>query len=310
MKLVRIHAFGDSSVLTTDDLPDPAPEADEVVIRIHAAGINPVDFKIREGDYPPVDASQLPVGMGRDVSGTVARVGTDVQSLHEGDAVYAMAATGRGTYGDYVAVKATDVAAKPRSLDHIHAAAVPLAALTAWQGLFDHGHLESGQRVLIHGASGGVGHFAVQFARHVGAHAIVTAREEDAAFLHELGAEQVIDYRQQTFETAVQEVDLVYDLVGGDTQQRSFGVLKAGGILVSTLGQPSQDRAHRQHVRATRYTVQPNASQLAHIGELIDDGQVRVVVQKTFDMTDAAAAQDYLRSEHIQGKVVLNAHAG
>lgn len=307
MKLARIHAFGGSDTLAFDEVPVPEPESDEVLVHIQAAGINPVDFKIREGDYPVVDASDLPVGMGRDVSGTVQRTGHAVQAFHEGDAVFAMAATGRGTYGEYVAVRADQLAAKPEQLDHVHAAAVPLAALTAWQGLFDHGHLRRGQRVLIHGASGGVGHFAVQFAHQAGAHVIASARAEDIRFLRGLGADECIDYRHQAFEDIVEDVDLVYDLIGGQTQQRSFQVLAAGGMLVSTLEPPSQDEAGKHHVRATRYTVQPNARQLAHIARLIDQGALQVVVQKTFDLIQAAAAQDYLESEHIRGKLVLKA---
>ncbi|NII09522.1 NADP-dependent oxidoreductase [Oleiagrimonas sp. C23AA] len=305
MKLVRIHRFGDSSALVTDQVPTPSPEPDEVVIHIQAAGINPVDFKIREGDYPPVVASQLPVGMGRDVAGVISKVGARVEGLQKGDAVYAMAATGRGTYGDYVAVRASEVAAMPSTLDAVQAAAVPLAALTAWQGLFDHGHVAQGKRVLIHGASGGVGHFAVQFARGAGAQVLTTARAEDAPFLEALGADQVIDYRHEDFSAQLGDVDVVFDLIGGETQQRSFEVLKPGGMLVSTLGEPSQDEAHRRHMRATRYTVQPNAAQLQRIGRMIDAKEVSVTVHESLPLKQAARAQDVLQCEHIRGKLVL-----
>jgi NADPH:quinone reductase-like Zn-dependent oxidoreductase len=304
MKAVRIHRFGGPEVLTLDDVPWPQPKDDEVLVRVHAASVNPVDYKIRGGAYS-VKEDQLPYTLGRDLSGTVELLGTRAHTLKAGDPIFAFIGMDRGTYAEYVVVKAMEMAAKPDSLDHVQAAAVPLAGLTAWQGLFDHGHLQAGQRVLIHGAAGGVGHLAVQFAKAKGAVVLTTASGSDLDFVRELGADEVIDYKAELFEDRVSDVDLVFDLVSGDTQDRSWGVLKEGGMLVSTLGQPPAEKAAQHNVQAAGYRAQPNPAQLSEIGRLIDDGQVRVVVDRVFPLTEAAAAQDYLEQEHVRGKVVL-----
>jgi NADPH:quinone reductase-like Zn-dependent oxidoreductase len=305
MKLVRIHAFGGSDVLSLDHVPVPEPQDGEVLVRVHAASVNPVDFKIRSGGYPQVDQSQLPYVMGRDASGVVQRVGKNVGSVQAGAEVYAMSDMAHGTYAEYVILKTEQCAVRPTSIDHAHAAAVPLAALTAWQGLFDHGELSNGQRVLIHGGAGGVGHMAVQFARHAGAHVIATASAHDLDFVRELGADEVIDYHGEPFEQLVKNLDVVYDLIGGDTRDRSFKVLRRGGILVSTLGEPSREKADEYGVRVVGYKAQPSGEQLARIAALIDEGEVRVHIAKTFKLEEAAAAQDFLEKGHLRGKVVL-----
>ncbi|WP_134496143.1 NADP-dependent oxidoreductase [Microvirga pakistanensis] len=304
MKAIRIHRFGGPEVLTLDDVPWPQPKDDEVLVRVHAASVNPVDYKIRGGSYS-VKEDQLPYTLGRDLSGTVELLGTRAHTLKAGDPIFAFIGMDRGAYAEYVVVKAMEMAAKPDSLDHVQAAAVPLAGLTAWQGLFDHGHLQAGQRVLIHGGAGGVGHLAVQFAKAKGADVLTTASGSDLDFVHGLGADEVIDYEAERFEDRVSDVDLVFDLVSGDTQDRSWGVLKEGGILVSTLGQPPAGKAAQHNVQATGYRAQPNPAQLSEIGRLIDDGQVRVVVDRIFPLTEAGVAQDYLEQEHVRGKVVL-----
>jgi NADPH:quinone reductase-like Zn-dependent oxidoreductase len=193
----------------------------------------------------------------------------------------------------------------PRNLSFDAAGAVPLAGLTAWQGLFRHGGLKSGQSVLIHGGSGGVGHFAIQFAKAKGAHVITTVSADHVAFAQRLGAEQVIDYKKQRFEDAVKDVDVVFDLVGGETQDRSWGVLKKGGVLVSTLAQPSQTQAAAHQARGLRYTAQESGADLAEIAALIEAGQVRPAVARTFALREAAAAQRLLEQGHIEGKIVL-----
>ncbi len=304
MKAVRIHRFGGPEVLTLDDVPWPQPKDDEVLVRVHAVSVNPVDYKIRGGSYS-VKEDQLPYTLGRDLSGTVELLGTRAHTLKAGDPIFAFIGMDRGTYAEYVVVKAMEMAAKPDSLDHVQAAAVPLAGLTAWQGLFDQGRLQAGQRVLIHGAAGGVGHLAVQFAKAKGAIVLTTASGSDLDFVRELGADEVIDYKAERFEDRVSDVDLVFDLISGDTQDRSWGVLKEGGMLVSTLGQPPAERTAQHNVQAAGYRAQPNPAQLSEIGRLIDDGQVRVVVDRIFPLTEAGAAQDYLEQEHVRGKVVL-----
>lgn len=305
MKSVRIHEFGGPEVLSFDDIERPLAGDDDVVIEVHAASVNPVDFKIRNGRYHEVDPSMLPYGLGRDVSGTVVSAGPAAEALNVGDEVFAMLGLGRGGYSEYALVKASELAPKPRSVGHTQAAALPLAGLTAWQGLFDHGDLRPTQRVLIHGASGGVGHFAVQFAKDVGATVFATASAEDQTFVKELGAANVLDYRRQKFEQELGDIDLVFDLVGGKTQMRSFDVLREGGVLVSTLDEPSSEAAECKGVRALRYTVKPDGGQLARIGRMVDAGAVRVHVAATHSLDDAANAQRQLESTHIKGKLVL-----
>jgi NADPH:quinone reductase-like Zn-dependent oxidoreductase len=305
MKAVRMHAFGGPDVLSVDDVPLPQPRDDEVLLKVHAASVNPVDYKIRSGAYPVVKRDQLPFILGRDISGTVELLGTRAHTLRQGDPIFAFLGPDRGGYAQYVVVRAVEMAAKPDSLDHVAAASVPLAGITAWQGLFDHGALQSGQRVLIHGGAGGVGHLAVQFAKAKGAFVATTVSGQDVAFARTLGADQVIDYKTQRFEDEVRDVDMVFDLVGGDTQERSWAVLKPGGILVSTLTEPSADQARSHQARGTRYTAQVNAAQLGEIGRLIDAGQVRPHVQAVFPLPEAARAQATLEQEHVRGKIVL-----
>jgi NADPH:quinone reductase-like Zn-dependent oxidoreductase len=217
-----------------------------------------------------------------------------------------MPGLGRGGYAEYALVKVSEAAPMPASLDVIQAGAVPLAALTAWQGLFKHGNLKAGQRVLIHGGSGGVGHFAIQFAKAMGAHVTTTVSAQHREFVRRLGADEVIDYQAQRFEEVVDEVDMVFDLVGGEIQERSWKVLKQGGMLVSTLNEPSQQQAIARGARGLRYTVTESGADLAAIGELIDAGRVKPFVTRTYQFREAAAAERFLEQEHPAGKVVLS----
>jgi len=305
MTAVRVHQFGGPDVLDLEQTAIPQPRDDEVLVRIHAASVNPVDYKIRAGQYPAVKTENLPATLGRDLSGTVEACGTRAHTLRKGDPIFAFLPPDRGSYAEYVVAKAVEFAAKPASLDHRQAAAVPLASLTAWQGLFDHGSLRTGQRVLIHGGAGGVGHFAIQFAKAKGAYVLTTASGQDLPFVRSLGADEAIDYKAQRFEDLVREVDVVFDLVAGETQERSWPVLREGGVLVSTLTQPSEAKAQAHKVRGIRYTAQPNAAQLAEIARLIDDGKVRVAVDAVFPMADVRAAHDRQENGHVRGKLVL-----
>lgn len=304
MKAVRIYSFGGPDVLRLEDLPVPAPAPDEVLIRIAAASVNPVDYKIRSGEFKPVGL-QTPLTLGRDVSGVVEQTGARVTNLESGDPVYALLDQQHGSYAEYVTAKAEQVARKPARLDHLHAAAVPLAAMTAWQGLFDHGHLQAGERVLIHGAAGGVGHFAVQFAKDRGAYVIATARAEDRPLLLKWGADEVIDYQHERFEDRAREIDLVLDLVAGETQRRSWKCLKPAGRIVSTLQPPSEVEAALHHATGEAFMVQPNAGELAEITRLIDAGKVDVHVDQTFPLDAVRRAHEHLEHNHVQGKVVL-----
>lgn len=305
MKTQRFHAFGGPAVLKMEDLPRPELGEEELLVRVMAAGVNPVDYKIREGKYPAVKADQLPYVPGREIAGVVEACGGLVDEWKEGDAIFAMLGIEHGGYAEYAIVKDSEAAAKPRSLDFVSAASVPLAGLTAWQGLFRYGELKAGQRVLIHGGSGGVGHFAIQFAKVAGAYVITTVSAPHIDFVRSLGADQVIDYNAQRFEDVVKDVDLVYDLVGGQTQERSFEVVKRGGILVSTLTEPSQEKARAKGVRAMRYTCKENAGELEEIGRLIDDGKVKPKIARTYALAEAPSAQDYVEQGHTEGKVVL-----
>jgi NADPH:quinone reductase-like Zn-dependent oxidoreductase len=306
MKAIRISEFGGPEVLRLVDIPTPAAGAGELLVKVAGAGVNPVDYKIRAGKYPAVKADKLPFILGRDVAGVVVECGTSVSGFSKGDAVFAMPGLGRGGYAELAVVKASEAAPKPASLSALEAGAVPLAALTAWQGLFRHGNLKAGQRVLIHGGSGGVGHFAVQFAKAKGAYVATTASPQHVGYLTHLGADEAIDYKETRFEDVVKDIDLVFDLIGGETQERSWAVLKKGGILVSTLTEPSQEQAAAHSARGMRYTVAESGADLVLIGELIDAGKVKPLLTKVYALAQAAAAQEFLEREHPAGKVVLS----
>jgi NADPH:quinone reductase-like Zn-dependent oxidoreductase len=306
MKAVRIHEYGGPEVLKYEDAPRPQPAAGEVLIRVHAAGVNPVDRGVRSGFLKERLKYTLPMIPGWDVSGVVEAVGPGVSRLKVGDAVYSRPDISRdGSYAEYMVVKESEVALKPKSIDHVTAAAVPLAALTAWQALFDAAKLSAGQTILIHGAAGGVGCFAVQFAKLKGAHVIGTASQRNHEFLRSLGADEVIDYNTTKFEDVVHDADAVLDTITGDTADRSYQVLKKGGIYVSILAPPSQEKAAAHGVRCAHTFVQPNVAQLDEIAKLIDSGKLKVVIEKVFPLAEAAAAQDLNSTRHTRGKIVL-----
>src|SRR6476659_9355549 len=244
MKAIRIHSYGGLEVLKYEDAPRPQPQAGEVLVRVHAAGVNPIDWKVRQGHMKDFWPHKFPLILGWDVSGTVEEVGPRVSRFKIGDEVYSIPdPTRNGAYADYVVVRESELALKPNSLHHIRAAAVPLAALTAWQSLFDTAQLQPGQRVLIHAGSGGVGHVAVQLAKWKGAYVFATASTKNQELLRELGVDEPIDYTKQKFEDVARDVDLVLDLIGGETQERSWSVLKKGGVLLSVVEPPSADKA-------------------------------------------------------------------
>ncbi len=304
MKAVRIHSLGGTGVLTLEETPRPEPADGQVLIKVRAAGVNPVDCKTRSGKFQRPDMA-LPMTLGRDIAGVVEGVGRGVTGIKPGDEVYAYLDAHGGGYAEYALAEEGETAPKPASLDDIHAAAVPLAATTAWQALFDHGHLQPGQRVLIHGAAGGVGHYAVQFAKVHGATVVATGRSEDRELLESLGADEVIDYRKDRFDERVHDVDLVVDLIGGETQARSWACLKDGGTLISTLEQPSEEKAAEHHAHAEYMSAGPKAEQLQEIARLIDDGKVKVVIEETFPLSEVRQAHETLERKHTQGKIVL-----
>jgi NADPH:quinone reductase-like Zn-dependent oxidoreductase len=309
MHAVCIRKFGDPDVLKVETITIPEPKDDEIVIRVYAASVNPVDFKIRSGHYPSVKEDQLPKVLGRDVAGVVERVGSKITKFKVGDKVYAMLGRDRGGYAEYALASEREAALSPEKLDFTAAAAVPLAAITAWQGLFDHGKLRAGQRVLIHGGAGGVGHFAVQFAKAKGAWVATTVSADDVKLIRQLGADQAIDYKKEKFEDAVRDIDLVFDLIAGETQERSWAVLKDGGAMISTLKTPDETKAKRHNIRVAHYMAEPNAAELEEITGLINAGKVRPVIDETYALEDVAKAHAHLEHDHIQGKVVLEVAA-
>jgi NADPH:quinone reductase-like Zn-dependent oxidoreductase len=303
MKAVRIHRFGGPDVLQIEEIPVPEPKDDEILVKVDAASVNPVDYKIRSGHYS--QAAGLPFVLGRDLAGSIEALGPSAKG-EKGELVFALLGPGRGSYAEYAIVKPGEYIGRPEDLDHVRAAAVPLAGITAWQGLFDHGHLEGGQRALIHGGAGGVGHFAVQFAKAREAYVITTASRDDFDFVRELGADEAIDYKGQRFEDLVHGVDLVFDLVGGETQARSFAVLKPGGIIVSALQEPPEDELKRHGVRGVIFRAHPDDGELAAIADLIEQGEVTPVVSATYPLDKAADAHKRLEAGHVRGKIVLD----
>ena len=303
MKAIRIHQYGGPEVLTQVEMQRPAPGPNEVLIKVQAASVNAVDWKMRAGHVKEIFPLTFPATLGWDVSGTVEEAGDKVTQFKRGDEVYALLKG--GGYAEYATAEEAVVARKPRTLDHVHAAAVPVAGLTAWQALFEVAQLSAGQKVLIHAAAGGVGNFAVQFAKARGAYVIGTASSKNQTFLHELGVDQVVDYSKTRFEDMVRDVDVVLDTIGGDTQERSFKVLKKGGILVSIVQLPSPELAAKYGVRALFYGAHASSSGLAEIATLIDNGNVKPVVETVLPLADARRAHELIESGHTRGKIVL-----
>lgn len=281
------------------------PDASQVLVNVKAASINPVDFKARQGTYPAAKEDRLPYTLGRDISGVVEQCGAQAAVFKAGDEVFGMVGINGGGYAEKAVLDQKAIARKPAGLDHVHAAAIPLAGQTAWQGLFRHGQLKAGQSVLIHGGSGGVGHFAVQFAKAKGARVLTTVATENVEFARSLGADVVVDYKTQRFEDHASDLDVVFDLIDGDTRERSWKVLKRGGVLVSTLTDPSQKMAEAFGVRALRYTVEADGDELAEIAALVVAGKVKPHVARTFPLTQAARALASVERGHAVGKTVL-----
>ena len=305
MKAVRIHRFGPPEVISLDDVPKPEPGRGEVVVRVNAAGIGPWDALIRRGES--VLEQPLPLTLGSDLSGVVDSVGVGVEELKVGDEVFGVTNERfTGAYAEYAIAKATMLAPKPKNLNHVHAASVPVVAVTAWQMIFDFAQLSSEQSVLIHGGAGNVGGYAVQLAKRTGAVVIATASVENDSYVRRLGADGVIDYRVRRFEERVKEVDVVLDTVGGETLDRSYGVLKRGGIVVSSVAQPSKEKAEQDGVRAVFFLVQVTTEQLTMIGKMIDAGALQSEVGEVLWLDEARKAHEMLEgAPHRRGKIVI-----
>jgi NADPH:quinone reductase-like Zn-dependent oxidoreductase len=314
MKAIRIHSYGGPEVLHYEDAPHPKPQAGEVLVRVHAAGVNPIDWKVREGHMKDFWPHKFPLILGWDLSGVVEKVGPGPAAAGRfkiGDEVYGLPDPTRNrAYADYMVVRESELALKPKSLHHIRAATVPLAALTAWQSLFDTAQLQPGQRVLIHAGSGGVGHLAVQLAKWKGAYVFATASTKNQDSLRKLGVDEPIDYLQQRFKHIAGNIDIVLDTIGGETQERSLSVLKKGGILVSLVQPPSEEKAKELGVRAIFLGGQPNGAQLAEIAKIIDSGKLAPIIDRIFPLSEARRAHELSRSGHTHGKIALRVKNG
>ena len=305
MKAVVIHEYGGPDVLKYEHLPRPEPQADQVLVRVIAAGVNPVDGMIRSGMFAD-EKRAFPIILGGDIAGVVEKVGSKVTKFKSGDPVFAyVSLDNSGGYAQYALVTEREAAPKPKSLMYVEAAAVPIVALTAWQALIDTAKLGSGQTVLIHGGSGGVGSFAIQIAKARGVKVIATASSANQDFLKQLGADVAIDYTKEKFEDVAKDVDVVLDSIGRDTLVRSYGVVKKGGIIVSLVASPKQSELEKHGIRGAALSVDPNSEELNEIGKLIDEKKIRVIVSQTFPLPEAMKAQEQVATGHTRGKIVL-----
>lgn len=306
MLAVRIHQYGNRDALSLDDIPVPEVQPDELLVKVVAASVNPVDWKVREGYLAQMVPHALPLTLGWDVSGVVTAVGSAVSGWQPGDAVFSRPDLARnGTYAEFVAIRAVECARKPRTIPHAAAASLPLAGITAWEALVDQAGIQPGQRVLVHAGSGGVGSLAIQIARDHGATVIATTSTRNRALVESLGAHQVIDYTQTRFTEAVEPVDVVFDTLGGQVQEDSWQVLRPGGILVSIVSPPDPDRAAAQGVRGAFVFIGPNAPVLERLAEMVDGGRLRPLVGAEFGLRDIARAHALSESGRAVGKIVL-----
>jgi NADPH:quinone reductase-like Zn-dependent oxidoreductase len=306
MKAIRIHSRGGPERLVYEEAPKPTPGPGDALVRVFASAITK-DELTWDATYQTSDGrSRLPSIPGHEFSGMVEVITPRASEVKVGESVYALASFYRdGSAAEYIAVQAADLAPKPRTLTYEQSASVPLAALTAWQALFEHAGLTGGRRVLIHGAAGGVGTFAVQLARLEGAHVIATASAKNEEFLRQLGANEIIDYRKARFEDHVRDVDVVLDTIGGDTLERSWGVLVRGGVLISIVENPSPLKAAELGIRGVFFIVKPNRNNLIEIARLIDTGRLKPVIAEVFPLDQARRAFEVGLGSHAPGKIVL-----
>jgi NADPH:quinone reductase-like Zn-dependent oxidoreductase len=306
MKAIVLHQFGGPEVLKYEDAPRPEPKEDEILIRVMAAGVNPVDAGIRQGHMSRFLGEKLPLILGMDVAGVVEKTGAKIDKLKAGDPVYAyLSFKEQGGYAEFAIAKPSETALKPRNVKFEDAAAVPLAATTAWQALVDTAKIDKGQTVLIHGGSGGVGSFAIQIARARGAKVIATASTQNQDLLKQLGVDQPIDYTTTKFEDVVKNVDVVLDAVRGDTLARSYGVVKKGGIIVSITGQPDQAECEKRGIRGSSLMAHPDAKVLEELTKLIEAKKITPIVSQVLPLAEAAKAHEQIETRHTRGKIVL-----
>lgn len=306
IQAIRVHQYGGPEQLKLEQIPCPQPQAGELLVRVHATGVLPAEWKVRQGLFKGFLPVSFPYIPGSAFSGVIEEVGPGITTFQKGQAVFGR--SNNGAYAEYTTVSAETLALKPEALSFAEAATISGGATVAWTALFENGALQVGQRVLIHGAAGGVGLFAVQFARWKGAHVIGTTGAANVDFVRSLGAETVVDYTSTPFEQVVHDVDLVLDTIGGETLQRSMNVVKRGGTLVTLLEQPPQEKAQERGIRVMKNTATlpfPPSSLLQTIAQLIAEGQVRAIVGKTFPLYEARQAHELSQTGHGRGRIVL-----
>jgi alcohol dehydrogenase len=309
MKAVQIKKYGGSEVVETNQsAPEPIVSAGKVLVIVKAAGVNPVDWKIREGNMQQMIQLQFPSTLGMDFSGVIKQVGEGISAFKQGDEVYGQAAVitgGSGAFAEMALANGETIAHKPKSLSHAEAAGLPVVGVSAWQALVENIGLSKDQKILIHGGAGGIGSIAIQLAKHLGGYVATTVDTKDRQFVQELGANQVIDYRTQNFENILHDYDSVLDTVGGETYRRSFKVLKKGGIIVSMLEQPNSELMNQYGIKAIFQFTQVNRERLTKVAQWVDQNNTSVNVEKTFSLDEAGKALDYQKDVHPRGKIVL-----
>ena len=310
MKSAQINRYGGSEVIEINqNTPEPTLSSGKVLVSIKSAGVNPVDWKIREGAFQQMIHLQFPFTLGMDFSGVIKQVGEGVSSdFKQGDEVYGQAGVingGSGAFAEMALAKTESIANKPKRLSHVEAAALPLVGVSAWRALVENIGLSKGQRILIHGGAGGIGSIAIQLAKYLGAFVATTVSANDKVFVQELGADHVIDYMSQNFEDLLHDYDSVFDTVGGETYKRSFKVLKKGGIIISMLDQPNSELMNQYNVKAIFQFTQADRQRLTKLAGWVDQNNIRVNTDRTFLLDEADKALEYQKDVHPRGKVVL-----
>lgn len=309
MKAIVIEQYGDKEQLKVKEMPTPKINENQVLVEMKATSINPIDWKLREGYLKQMMPFEFPIILGWDAAGIIREVGKKVKGYQVGDAIFSRPATTRfGTYAENVVIDEDLLAKKPDNISFEEAASVPLAGLTAWQALFDVANLQEGEKVLIHAGAGGVGSLAIQLAKDKGAYVATTASEKNHTFLKGLGADEVIDYKTTNFEKVLQDYDVVFDTMGGETQSKSYQVLKRGGRLVTIVNAPDQEKANEYGVTATLVWLQPNGKQLEQLGALLEKGKLKAIVGHVFPFSEQGMKEAHALSEshHAKGKIVIS----
>ena len=311
MKAAQFTNYGGPEVIAINEVPKPTPLKTQILIEVRAATINPFDYKLRRGYMKDAMPLKLPLTLGGNLSGVVVELGTDVVNFKVGDEVFGQSYAfggGSGAIAEYAVASAENIAIKPKSINHIEAGSLPLVGVSAIQALEQHINLTKEQKILIHGGAGGIGSIAIQLAKHLGAYVATTARSEDIEFVKNLGADEVIDYKSQDFSQVLKDFDSVFDTVGGETTDKSFKVLKKGGVLVSMVGAPSEGLAKEYGVEVVGQNTQTNSKNLARLAELVDQGVIKAQVDKVFPLDQTKLAFEYVETGHPRGKVVISIH--